>query len=80
MKHETPSQEIFEEIKQAAISVWNKYDDTYGYASEKKAVVNSLENYEDNVMVCYRMFDWENQRIMRSLLSEEANDYIRNNE
>lgn len=29
-----PSQEIFDDIKAAAITIWNTYDDTYGFLQE----------------------------------------------
>lgn len=79
MEHETPTTEIFNEIKQAAIIIWKTYDDTHGYASEKIERINSISNYADNVMICYRMFDSSNQRKMNEHLSEEAIDYIHNN-
>ena len=79
MEHETPSAEIFNEIKEAATKVWNTKDNTYGYVTEKLNRVNSITNYADNVMICYRMFDQNNQALMRAELSEEAIEYIDNN-
>lgn len=76
MEHKTPSTEIFNEIKEAAIRIWSTYDDTYGYRTEKLTRVNSLSNYEDNIMVCYRMFDSNNQAKMRMMLSDEALEYV----
>lgn len=79
MKHETPSLEIFNEIKEAAKKIWNTYDDTYGYVTEKHSIIDAIANYEDNVMIAYRMFDFINQSKMRDILSSEALDYIKNN-
>lgn len=79
MTHETPSEQIFNEIKDAAKKVWNTKDNTYGYVTEKIERVDQLTNYADNVMVCYRMFDMGNQSLMRSELSPEAIQYIDNN-
>lgn len=79
MKNETPSDAIFNEIKEAAIKIWKTYDDTYGYATEKIQTVNSIANYQDNVMICYRMFDWHNQDMMKAGLSQDAINYINNN-
>lgn len=79
MEHETPSTEIFNEMKKAAIEIWQTYDDTYGYASEKIANVNSITNFKDNVMICYRMFDSSNQNKMKYELSNEAIIYINDN-
>ena len=77
MKHETPSEGIFNEIRDSAIKVWkDNYSDEFGYVTEKTDRINSLSNYEDNVMVCYRMFDISNQYKMIKLLSESAVEYI----
>lgn len=80
MEFETPSQEIFEDLKQAATQIWNTYDDTYGYRTEKLDRVNSISNYADNAMVTYRMFDGSNQTKMRALVSEKTLEYIDNNQ
>jgi len=79
MEHHTPSQELFNEIKNAAIEIWNTYDNKHGYVDEKVGRINSISNYADNVMVCYRMFDHTNQTIMREVLSQEALRYIDDN-
>ena len=74
--NETPSEAIFNEIKEVAIKIWSTYDNQYGYVNEKVNRINSIRNYEDNVMVCYRMFDGSNQSKMRNVLSDEALEYI----
>jgi len=76
---ETPSQEIFDDMKETAIQIWSSYDDTYGYASEKIERVNNLDNIQDNAMVFYRMFDTQNQTIFFFKSSPEVRDYIKNN-
>jgi hypothetical protein len=58
---ETPSIEIFNEMRAAATQIWNTYDNQFGYVTEKLNRINSLENIQDNAMVFYRIFDWENQ-------------------
>jgi hypothetical protein len=74
---ETPSKAIFEEMKAAAIAVWTEtYSDEYGYVTEKVNIIKSLTNYQDNIMVCFRMFDMWNQRTMLSKLGPEAQYYI----
>jgi hypothetical protein len=74
---ETPSEAIFEEMKAAAIAVWTEtYSDEYGYVTEKINIIESLTNYQDNIMVCFRMFDMWNQRTMMNKLSPEAQYYI----
>ena len=80
MRHETPATEIFDEIINASKEVWNTKDNTYGYITEKLEIVNSISNYQDNVMISYRMFDCLNQELMRNKLSDEAIEYIEDNE
>jgi hypothetical protein len=77
---ETPSIEIFNDMKQAATQVWGTYDNEYGYVDEKLNYVNGLNNIQDNAMVFYRMFDWENQRKFKQLVNEETLEYIKNNQ
>jgi hypothetical protein len=79
IRHETPSEEIFNEIKQAAIKVWKTKDNTGGYVTEKIAYLNSFSNYADNAMTFYRLFDSTNRMIMLKLLSGEALEYISKN-
>jgi len=69
---DAPSDEIFDEIKQAAIKIWHTYDDTYGYATEKIAYVNSITNIRDNWGTIVGMFDRSNQIKLLSELSSEA--------
>lgn len=64
--YEAPSDEVFNDIKQAAISIWNTYDDTYGYASEKVNRVEAINNVRDNWGFIIAMFDSSNQRKMFS--------------
>ena len=75
----TPSIEIFEEMKSAAIAVWQTYDNECGYVTEKLEYINSIRNIKDNAMVFYRMFDYENQAKMREKLSPESLNYINQN-
>lgn len=80
--HETPSQEIFDTMKEAAMIIWNTYDNEFWYVDEKINKINSIENYQDNAMIFYRMFDWVNQAKFRAIV-EDYNDileYITNNE
>jgi hypothetical protein len=76
---ETPSIEIFNEMRAAATQIWNTYDNQFGYVTEKLNRINSLENIQDNAMVFYRMFDWENQAKFRNLISHQTLEYIKNN-
>ena len=50
----------FEELRAEAIKIWQTYDDTYGYASEKIDCINSFGNIKDNYGTIIGMFDSEN--------------------
>ena len=76
---EAPSFEIFEEMKAAAITVWETYDNQFGYVTGKLEIINNINNIQDNVMVFYRMFDYQNQSAMRAKLSLDSLEYINNN-
>lgn len=65
-----PSNEIFEEMKQACISIWNEKDDSYGYATEKKNRIKDLQNIDDNFMYMPAMFDAINMEKLRCRLSQ----------
>lgn len=56
-----PSQEIFDEIRDAAIEIWKTYDDTYGYATSKIGTIKDLQNVKDNAWYIVAMFDLTNQ-------------------
>ncbi len=69
-----PSNEIFEEMKELAISIWSTYDDTYGYASEKINRGISLQNVSDNFMYIFSMFDGINRRKLLEGASKELRE------
>lgn len=71
-----PEQELFDEVKKAAMKIWRGYDDTYGYATEKIDSIKDLENIEDNLMCMVSMFDIMNQAQLALALSVEANNAI----
>ena len=77
---ETPSQQIFDEMKAAAIAVWSEnYSDEFGYVTEKTDRINGITNIQDNAMVFFRMFDWVNQDKMVGKLGTDAINYINAN-
>jgi len=76
---ETPTEEVFNEMKTIASKIWNTYDNTYGYVNEKLDRINSINNIQDNAMVFYRMFDYQNQNIFKSNASLEVLAYIQDN-
>jgi hypothetical protein len=79
MKHITPSEEIFNEMINIASLIWLQYDNEFGYVTEKLNIINSITNYEDNVMAVYRMFDHINQSKFVALASKDVLEYIKNN-
>ncbi len=80
MKHITPSQEIFNEMINIASLIWLQYDNEFGYVTEKLERINSITNYQDNVMAVYRMFDHVNQSKFIALASNDVLEYIKNNQ
>lgn len=71
-----PTDAVFEEIKAKAIKIWQTYDDTYGYASEKIKAVHSVTNVRDNWGYIIGMFDSNNQYKLVQRLSPEARDKV----
>lgn len=67
-----PSDEIFNEIKEKAIEIWQTYDDTHGYATEKINRVKEITNVKDNWGYIVGMFDSTNQQKLLNRLSEGA--------
>jgi len=71
-----PSKEIFNEIKDAAISIWKEYDDTYKYATEKIDVIESLADINASILYMYQMFDHKNKSKLIIKLSKPATRFI----
>jgi hypothetical protein len=69
--------EIFNEIKSAAIEIWQGYDDTYGYASEKIQRVNAINNVGDEWIEIVGMFDHDNRLKLLSMLPDEAWEIVK---
>jgi len=67
-----PAQEIFDDIKSNAIKIWNTYDDTYGYRTEKVSRVESMQNVQDNAWAIVAMFDSNNQSKLLSMVKPET--------
>lgn len=74
--YDAPSDEIFEEIKAKSIEIWQTYDDTYGYATEKIEQVSKITNVKDNWGFIVGMFDSDNQAKLMDLLSDEARELV----
>ena len=65
--YKAPSDEAFEELKEASLEIWDTYDDPY--QTKKKDKVRRLDNVRDNFMVIVSMFDAENRKKLASKLS-----------
>lgn len=74
---ETPLQSIFDDIKKNAIEIWNTYDNTYGYRTEKLNRIKDLENIRDNALYMVGMFDYQNQAKLFWMLEEDTKSYIK---
>jgi len=70
--YKTPPQEIYEDIKKCSIEI----RETYWYASEKIARVNSMDNISDNALTMVAMFDIHNQRKLLDKLQGPATLYV----
>lgn len=66
------SNKHFNELKRAAIEIWNTYDDTYGYRTEKLAQINSIKNIKDNYTTIITMFDYNNLALLAQKLKLET--------
>ena len=71
-----PSDEVFNEIMEKSIEIWQTYDDTYGYATGKIERVNSITNFKDNWGAIVGMFDNTNQQKLLAKLSPEAREQV----
>lgn len=72
-----PSNEMFNELRARAMDIWNTYDNTHGYASEKTDKLKDLVNVQDNFMYMVAMFDDSNQRKLADKLSPETRLAVR---
>ncbi len=70
--YQAPSDEIFNEVKAKAIKLWQTYDDTYGYATQKVRRIEGIVNFKDNCGYIIAMFDLPNQRKLQAMVESEA--------
>lgn len=71
-----PTDQVFDEVKLKCIEIWNTYDDTYGYATEKIDRIKDLKNIKDNVMYMIAMFDMSNMTILAIKLTPDTRKAI----
>ena len=72
-----PLDSQFNETKEKAISIWNTYDNTYGYVDEKVEHLKRMKNIKDNFMYIIAMFDSTNHKRLAALLTPETRIEIR---
>lgn len=61
-------------MKKSCLVVWDTYDDTYGYATQKKDRIKDIENISDNFMYMVAMFDEDNRERALLLVSPETRE------
>ena len=74
--YEAPTDEIFEEVKAGCIEIWNTYDNSYGYVTEKVSSIEDIANVSDNAMYMVAMFDSSNRFKLLGNLSPEARKFV----
>ena len=72
-----PSDEIFNDIKENAIKIWDTYDNTYGYRDEKVDRIKDLKNVSDNAWMMVAMFDYHNQAKLIAMVKPETAKMIK---
>jgi len=71
-----PSDEAFEDMKQACIKVWNEAASHPSYLEEKVNRIKDIVNVQDNFMYMLAMFDIGNQQKVSFLLKEETKQAV----
>lgn len=75
--YKTPSQGVFDEVKEKAIELWKTYDDKL-YVDEKVGQVQRITNVRDNLCYIVGMFDIFNMmRLLRMEMSPEAHEWLK---
>ena len=75
--YETPSQKIFNDIAQKSKALWlMRYDDEFGYVTEKTERIDQITNFKDNWGGIFGMFDHQNQTLLLGMLEQESKDFI----
>ena len=67
-----PSDEVFNDIKENAIKLWQTYDNTYGYVDEKVNRIKDVENVQDNAWFIVSMFDTVNQSKLLNMVKPKT--------
>lgn len=72
-----PSDECFNELKEAAIELWSTMGDDPSYSQEKIGRIKDIQNVQDNFMYILAMFDIHNKRLVGNAVSEETRQALR---
>jgi ribosome maturation protein Sdo1 len=75
--YKAPSDEIFNDIKENAVKIWQTYDNTHGYASEKIGRIMDIKNVSDNAWFIVAQFDMPNQQKLLSMVKPETAELIK---
>lgn len=75
--YEAPPDAAFEDMRKAAMEIWNTMGNAGGYRDEKIARIKNIANVQDNFMYIFAMFDINNQRRVVSLLDTNTIEEIR---
>lgn len=67
-----PPDKAFEELKRVSISFWKEGDRHPSYVEEKVKYIEAMQNFRDNFMTIFAMFDIMNQIKIASRLSPET--------
>lgn len=73
---ETPPQEIYDEIKVNAITIWESKEIAVGEFAPQVRKVNLMMNRGGRVLEMYRMLEDDDKTLLIEKLSEESADYI----
>lgn len=74
--YKAPPDEVFNDIKAECIKIWQTYDDTYGYASEKINYIKPIGNVKDNCLLIVNMFDVHNMRRLINAVTKESQAWL----
>ncbi len=70
--YKTPPQEVFEDIKENAIKIWNTYGREGGYRDAKINRIKDIQNINDNAWYIVALFDEFNQDKLVTMLNPES--------
>jgi hypothetical protein len=70
-----PPKEVFDDMKQVAMQIWETYADPY--RTEKIDRTKDIQNISDNFMYMFAMFDMSNQHKVVRLLKPETQKELR---